>query len=404
TLTSISPTTVTTTATTTSTVISSTSVVAVTTITSIPPLTLEEVNTPTSNAQYHGDYSHAGFINSTGPITLTLYYKYSGFAPEAGSRHTIGSLGLTAYGQYIVISSWGPESSDWINEFSLSNPGSGEAVTTFDYSTWGAPIVGSGVVVGCGFGYIPFSSPNNYLWIDPSMYFPYCYNVVVYGDLIIGAGGDSMGAYTLSGGTVWQQSSLTGFIGSTSGTVATLPTVGASVVLVVMENPNVLMAFGVGNGTYLWSLSLGSDTVLEPPAYSSGLFYVPLNNGTLVAVSLSGRVVWSVNLGSAPTTPAIAYGVAYVGTAGGELIAINATTGTVAWYDSLSPITAPPIVSTNKIVYEGTMTGYIYAVNATNGKIISSYSTNGQSIVALALDNGYLIALDSSANIYVFNK
>ncbi|MGC8558711.1 MAG: PQQ-binding-like beta-propeller repeat protein [Nitrososphaeria archaeon] len=232
----------------------------------------------------------------------------------------------------------------------------------------------------------------------------YCYNVVVYGGLIIGASGDSIAAYTLNGNTVWQQPSLTEFIGSTSGTVATIPTVGASVVLVVMENPYVLMAFGDGNGSYLWSLSLGNNTVSEPSAYSNGLFYVPLNNGTLIAVSLSGKVVWSVNLGSAPTTPAIAYGVAYVGTAGGELIAINATNGTVAWYDSLSTITAPPIVSTNKIVYEGTMTGYIYAVNATNCNIISSYSTNGQSIVALALDNGYLIALDSNANIYLFNK
>ncbi len=228
--------------------------------------------------------------------------------------------------------------------------------------------------------------------------------ITIYNYIVIAAGSNSIIAYFLNNGAkVWYRN-LTSTV-NTTGYITMIPTVGGdNVVVVSLNSPNALVALNAVNGAYLWSLNLTSF-ITATPAYGDGYFYFGTSNGKLYAVSPNGSVKWvdDINI-PVLTTPAIADGRLYAGLGNGTFLAINDATGATIWGGDTfnSPITAPPIVSTNGIVYIGTEDGNVYAINANNGAILSKYST-GYTIVSLALDGGgYLIALDSQANIYIF--
>lgn len=205
------------------------------------------------------------------------------------------------------------------------------------------------------------------------------------------------------GSVLWTNNYLTSNIGYTTGTVTTIPTVGGNVIVVGMTSPNLVIAFNASNGHYLWSINLNSTTINSAPAYSGGYFYFTAGDH-LYKVSLNGTIAWERDLGvPAMDTPAVAYGALYLGTSSGLLLAINATTGSVVWYDSLgSSIAASPIVSTNQVVYEGTMGGMVYAVSAENGTILSSYDIGAPVETNPVLVDGYLLVLDNDGVLHVF--
>ena len=404
-VTSVSATTVTSTITTTatSTVTSSTSVVAVTTITSIPPLVLTNITQPAQQTQYHGDYTHAGFINSTGPTTLTQI-QTENLGIGSGDE-----MGLTAYSPTLIFADNGQ--SGHVAQYNLQTENVITLGSRFDgiyipiaYGTailyWPGIIYYSNLCISYGESYVCGD-----LWstnLPNEVYGPY---ITVYGGLVIDAGGDGMEALNVANGvTVWTDNSLTAPIGYTTGTVTTIPTVGGDLVVVGLSSPNAVMAFNVGTGQYAWSILLNSSSIIDTPAYSDGYFYFTTSTGYLYKVSLSGRVVWVDNLGStAPDTPAVAYGALYIGTSNGLLLAINASTGSIVWYDKLgSAVLASPIVSINRIVYVATSTGMVYAINAQSGEVLSSYNVNAPVSANPVLTDGYLLILDNNGILHVF--
>ncbi len=62
-----------------------------------------------------------------------------------------------------------------------------------------------------------------------------------------------------------------------------------------------------------------------------------LNAGT-------GALVWSFTLdGPADASPAVANGVAYVGSDGDKMYALNGSTGALLWSYSTGPVTSPAV-------------------------------------------------------------
>ncbi len=251
-----------------------------------------------------------------------------------------------------------------------------------------------------GIGY--FSFTGNLIWdVGTPVFTPV---VTIYNYLVIAAGSNFIVAYFLNNGVeAWQQN-LTSIINSNTGYIITIPTVGDNVVVVGLMNPNALMAFNAISGAYLWRINLTSP-ITAMPAYGDGYFYFGIGNGTLYSVSPTGSVKWVYKLGTPATvTPTIADGKLYVGLGNGTFLAINDASGSIIWSDTFnSPITAPPVVSINGTIYVGTEDGGIYAINDTTGALLSKYSVE-YSIVSLVLNDGYLIALDSQANVYWLNK
>jgi outer membrane protein assembly factor BamB/prenyltransferase beta subunit len=129
-------------------------------------------------------------------------------------------------------------------------------------------------------------------------------------------------------------------------------------------------------GEVIWSVQIGE--VKSSPVIHDNLVFLAASN-MFYAIDLSdGGIVWSKKLEGAMSTPAVAFDRVYVGTADGEIVCMNASTGDVIWvYRSNGKIDSSPAYSDN-VVYFATNTknGTIYALNASNGELIWKYTLN----------------------------
>jgi outer membrane protein assembly factor BamB len=90
-------------------------------------------------------------------------------------------------------------------------------------------------------------------------------------------------------------------------------------------------------------------------------------------------VKWKFHTGGAVfSSPAIANGVLYVGSADHNLYALDATTGAVKWkFETQSRVQSSPAVS-ESAVYFGSYDGNFYAVDAATGKVKWQFKTGGE--------------------------
>src|SRR5207344_2567233 len=82
-----------------------------------------------------------------------------------------------------------------------------------------------------------------------------------------------------------------------------------------------------------WSSTTGGPVFFSSPAVANGVAYVGSADGNLYALNAStGAFLWSYTTGSfVGSSPAVANGVAYVGSVDGNLYALNASTGAFLW-------------------------------------------------------------------------
>jgi outer membrane protein assembly factor BamB len=97
------------------------------------------------------------------------------------------------------------------------------------------------------------------------------------------------------------------------------------------------------------------------------------------AIETFGRVKWKFHTGGKVySSPAIAASMVYVGSADGNLYAIDLHSGTKKWkFAAHSRITSSPAVA-GGVVYFGAFDGNLYAVNATDGQLIWKFQTAGE--------------------------
>ncbi|MFG6079220.1 PQQ-binding-like beta-propeller repeat protein [Paracoccus litorisediminis] len=150
------------------------------------------------------------------------------------------------------------------------------------------------------------------------------------------------------------------------------------------------MAIGAGtNRVFATSIGAASDRrhrITADPIVAGGLVYTLDSQSTVTASSTGGGRVWSASLRpSAETSDSVSGGgLAYEGgrvfaTSGyGELVALDARTGGIAWRQRVdAPISGAPSVA-NGVVYVMGRNATGWAVRASDGKVLwRVFSNNG---------------------------
>jgi outer membrane protein assembly factor BamB len=129
------------------------------------------------------------------------------------------------------------------------------------------------------------------------------------------------------------------------------------------------------NGRLRWEKEIGEPLWAQPSTSPEcGCIYVAAMDHTVYSLEDStGDLIWqSPELGGALVgTPAVSpEGVLYVGTFGNELIALDATTGSILWrYSTEDWIWSGPVLADN-VLYFGDLSGFFYALDATDHSLL----------------------------------
>jgi len=146
--------------------------------------------------------------------------------------------------------------------------------------------------------------------------------------------------------------------------------------------------------------------VVSSPAVADGVVYFGSADGHLYAVdSSTGRERWKFKTGKAIySSPAIADGVVYFGSADGHLYAVDSSTGRERWkFKTGKAVFTSPAVS-GGVVYVGSVDSHLYAVDVTTGRqrwkfdatypVVSSPAVSGGIVY---VGRNYFYAMDATS-------
>jgi len=144
---------------------------------------------------------------------------------------------------------------------------------------------------------------------------------------------------------------------------------------------------------------------------TGGLVYVGSSTGVVAALDASnGTTRWSVEgVWDNNSSPAVAKGVVYVGSAygqSGRIYAIRAGTGKVLWSTSTGDAVESSPAVANGVVYVGCLNHDVYAVDASTGSILWSYTTGSDVVSSPAVANGrvYVGSSYPDGTLYAFGS
>ena len=142
------------------------------------------------------------------------------------------------------------------------------------------------------------------------------------------------------------------------------------------------------NATPATRIPLPARFVLEPGVFGGIESQLATNGSTVFAAVNNLAVPMSVN-GVTESSKAFD---ASIGTATGEMIAVNQDTGKIEWDVKLpsSPYGAATV--TNDVVFTTTYSGYLYAFNAATGAILLTTALSSGSNAPVAVDGDYVLA------------
>jgi alcohol dehydrogenase (cytochrome c) len=134
-------------------------------------------------------------------------------------------------------------------------------------------------------------------------------------------------------------------------------------------------------------IALPAKFALEPGVLG-GVESPLATNGSTVFAAVNNLALPMTVKGAAESGKAFD---ASIGTATGEMVAVNQDTGKVIWADKLpsSPYGAATI--TNNVVFTTTYSGYLYAFNAATGAVLLKKPLSSGSNAPLAIDGDYVI-------------
>jgi alcohol dehydrogenase (cytochrome c) len=191
-----------------------------------------------------------------------------------------------------------------------------------------------------------------------------------------------------------------------------LTTVNGQQVVIDGGKAGILIELSAQTGKLLWKLPVGVHTghdndglrtenatptspvplpakfVLEPGALGGIETPLASNGSTVFAAVNDFPIPMTVN-GIAESGTAFE---ASVGTATGEMVAVDQATGKVIWDDKLpsSPYGAATV--TNNVVFTTTYSGYLYAFNAATGAILLDTPLSSGCNAPVAVDGDYVLA------------
>lgn len=147
---------------------------------------------------------------------------------------------------------------------------------------------------------------------------------------------------------------------------------------------------------------LSSMPLTSWPMFRGNSSHNGAQTGSLVApVLLWSSSIHDGELAGGESSPAVANGVLYVGSADGNLYALNATTGANLWnYSTNGAVDSSPAVI-DGAVYFGSLGGNVDALNASNGSLLWSYDIGPVYSSPDVINGVVYIAADST--VYAFN-
>jgi len=179
----------------------------------------------------------------------------------------------------------------------------------------------------------------------------------------------------------------------TGGKVRSSPTVWKGAVFVGSED-GYLYAIDAASGAIRWKTRTGAGDVSSSPAVFGDLVIVTGADGAVWAVSTAtGQVQWKVPtseplpyrlFGTDPRThdywsssPVVADGVVFVGSADGGIYALDAATGRLRWkVQTDAAVRSSPAVDRQR-VYVGSFDGNLYALDRATGAVCWKFKTAG---------------------------
>ena len=190
-------------------------------------------------------------------------------------------------------------------------------------------------------------------------------------------------------------------------TVQSTPAFSSGVVYIGSQNGSNsgLFALNASDGSVLWSVP-DDRGIAASPAVVDGAVYSCSQNGTVLAVNAtSGEILWTAAMGGEMwSSPAVDDGCVFGATIQGEAFALWAANGSLRWNLSLPEtwtIYSSPCLS-NGAVYIGAASyselgGELLALNASTGKVIWRFS-------ACQGDYSTAAAADGAVFAHVWNK
>ncbi len=206
---------------------------------------------------------------------------------------------------------------------------------------------------------------------------------------------------------------------------------GADLVFFASEDPNnwnegTFYALYASTGTLMWSTSVGTSqngyVGFSSPAFDFGKSGMPkvfvdvngnsqqMNHGALFCLDTPfGGIYWGDSVGGWASSPAVANGMVYNGTASSyyghapaTLYAMDETGGVLLWqYLPNGDIKSSPAVA-NGVVYFGAGSGNLYALNANTGAFLWSHMTRSSVESSPAVVNGVVYVGSDDGNVYAF--
>ncbi len=169
------------------------------------------------------------------------------------------------------------------------------------------------------------------------------------------------------------------------------PTVQDGVVYIGSDDKN-LYALDASSGEVKWKFAT-DDIVRSTPALANGNIYFESDDGYLYAVNAqTGEQAWRTDIGNTTerevpdekarvfdylqSSPTIADGTLYIGSADGYVYAVDAANGQIHWkFDTTKPVRATPTVA-DGVVYVGSWNGFFYAIDAATGEVRWMYAAS----------------------------
>jgi outer membrane protein assembly factor BamB len=172
-----------------------------------------------------------------------------------------------------------------------------------------------------------------------------------------------------------------------------------------------LVALDAAAGSKRWSTTLGAPTRSAPTIAEGRVFVTTIEDRLLALAASDGHSLWSHRGGSAPTSvlgqpaPAFARGLVVAGFGSGEISALRADTGRVAWTDGLGAsrgqssiaelmsIRGAPVISEGR-VFAISMGGLAAAIDLSAGRRLWERPVAGEDTPAVAGDWVFVVSAD----------
>ncbi|MDR0460998.1 MAG: PQQ-binding-like beta-propeller repeat protein [Nitrososphaerota archaeon] len=350
--------------------------------------------------------AHTGVTSDIGPKQPTELWSYVGDEFE----YFVHSSAVVVNGVVYVSSKQRDGDMGYIYAF---NAYTGKKIWSYsaDGAGWSSPAVSENVLyIGCSDNvYALNASTGNKLWNHPVGGTSMSSAAVVNGIVYIGSADSNVYAFdALTGNKIWNY--------TTYNSVHSSPAVVDEVVYVGSDDGNVY-ALNALTGAKLWNYTTngqrifypydrwvdGPNAVVSSPAVVNGVVYVGSIGGDVYALNAStGDKIWSYYTmpsrdgGGGDTfgvsaSPAVSDGIVYIGSVEGPFYAFDALTGDQVWTCSdpafwriLSSATVA-----DGVVYVGSYWD-VYAFNATSGLQLWNFSTTNRIRTSPCIYDGVL--------------